>query len=64
MILYLQNKVNIFLNKLGVKTKCIQVLLLDGAYSPTDFKCEITLFFRHKKRPGNGFSVTRSGDLL
>ncbi len=28
-----------------------------GAYRPTDFKCEITLFFGHKKRPGNGFSV-------
>ena len=28
-----------------------------GAYRPTDFKCEITLFFGHKKRPGNVFSV-------
>jgi len=38
-------------------------VLLNGAYSPTDFKCEITLF-GHKKRPGNGFSVTRSNDFL
>ena len=44
MIPYLKNKVNIFLNKLSVKIKYIQVLL-DGAYRPTDFKCEITLFW-------------------
>lgn len=48
MISYLQNKVNIFLNKLSVKTKYIQVLL-DGAYRPTDFMCEITLLRDIKK---------------
>ena len=53
MISYLQNKVNIFLNKLSVKTKCIQVLL-DGAYRPTDFKCKITLFLDIKKDRATG----------
>ena len=38
-------------------------VLLGGAYRPTDFKSEITLFWTWK-RPSNGFSVTRSGDLL
>ena len=58
MISYSKNKVN----KLSVKIKYIQILL-DGAYRPTDFKCEITLFW-DIKRPGNGFSVTRAIDLL
>ena len=53
MISYLKNKVNIFLNKLSVKIKYIQVLL-DGAYRPTDFKCEITLFLDIKKDRATG----------
>lgn len=52
MISYLKNKVNIFLNKLSVKIKYIQVLL-DGVYRPTDFKCEITLFV-HKRNRATG----------
>ena len=56
MISYLQNKVNIFLNKLSVKTKCIQVLL-GGAYRPTDFKCEITLFLDIKKDRATAISL-------
>ena len=53
MISYLKNKVNIFLNKLSVKIKYIQVLL-DGAYRPTDFKCKITLFLDIKKDRATG----------
>lgn len=29
-------------------------VLLDGAYRPTDFKCEITLFLGHKKDRATG----------
>ena len=36
-----------------MKIKYIQVLL-DGAYSPTDFKCEITLFWGIKKDRATG----------
>lgn len=53
MISYLKNKVNIFLNRLSVKIEYIQVLL-DGAYSPTDFTCEITLFLDIKKDRATG----------
>ena len=53
MISYLKNKVNIFLNKLSAKIKYIQILL-DGAYRPTDFKCEITLFLEIKKDRATG----------
>ena len=53
MISYLKNKVNIFLNKLSVKIKYIQVLLA-GAYRPTHFKCEITLFWGIKKDRATG----------
>ena len=53
MISYLKNKVNIFPNKLSAKIKYIQILL-DGAYLPTDFKCEITLFWGIKKDRATG----------
>ena len=56
MISYLQNKVNIFLNKLSVKTKCIQVLL-DGAYRPTDFNCAELLFLRKAKDRATAISL-------
>ena len=36
-----------------MKIEYIQVLL-DGAYSPTDFKCEITLFLGIKKDRATG----------
>ena len=49
MISYSKNKVN----KLSVKIKYIQILL-DGAYRPTDFKCEITLFLDIKKDRATG----------
>ena len=32
-------------------------VLLDGAYRPTDFKCEITLFFGHKKDRATGYPL-------
>ena len=53
MISYSKNKVNIFLNKKCENQKYIQVLL-DCAYRPTDFKCEITLFLDIKKDRATG----------